>query len=927
MDSPDPLSQQFSKLEVSSQRKGGKRRVAHVAHDLGFASPHADAPHNFDPNMAATAVGLGFPPTPTPNAAGEQNVQFQQEGFVSSSAITNQFNVTNSPLVQETFDQAATSDVYNINEGIADNLKINNSRSLANAAYIDKRFLSFEHVSPPPAGTQYIAYDQQNATPKFARFSMYSIPDTADLREKSKIPFAMELRPFAELAAESSLDDPVPQIDVKNISRVPRCNRCRAYLCPGMITTGDEMTCSICGFKSQLPPEYICHVYGGKRDDFDSRQELFKGVVDYIVPETYNWNEKDTRALHRVFLIDMSYEAYLSKAVEAMCGAIRTTLYGETGESLLPEGSTISIIGYDNRLHFYDLSANLEQTTVAYVGDLDDPFLPFFGGLYADPTTSNMIIDQTLQSIEQTERYSKKGIAFGAALTAAALILEEVGGGQIISSLSQMPQYEPGKLVQKIANDTNQLDFINSICTPDNKFYQQLLTRFIKNNISLNIFIVATQGIDLGNLGNLTYKTGGILKDFLFFDINRDEFTFIYAVKEAVLSVAGYQCQFKTRCSHGLQVLSYHGVETESGADAPLIPVVSANTSIVCEFGYNNKLSTAKDAHFQTSFLYTSSDGVRKVRVINSILSVSSRLHDIFAFADEDTIVKYLLNNSLPKFSTGSLVALRNSLLVDVVNMLSSYRVNVIGNNAFQDVLVTPQSLQTLSMKICFILKSRAYLEKISFPDLRLESYFNLLQMSSSQMSAYLTPFLFCLHDLQDTDCMITSETGLMNIPEILPLSSTQLQIGGAYLLFNGSKIIIWLHTDVNPALLHDLFGEYCDSIEQVIPFIGQLPYLDSHISLQVRNLCRFLAKQFNNYDLMSIEVCRFGIDKSEMEFKTCLLEDRSHNLDASFSDFLKNLATQINKKVTSSLSKSAPKNDNISGADGHNLSNRFGIF
>lgn len=897
----EDLQQGVSALSVGDKR----RRTNHAFHALAPEPTAAPNDPYFDPNHAASSVGLFAP---------------GQQAFspaVAGSPLTFTTSAVPTPaMAQEQFSAPSGAQ----ESDIGTSLSVSELRNRSNAKYAREEFHSFEHVFPPLAGTAYRAHDQYNATPKFARMSMYSVPYTEELRGSTKLPLAMELIPFADQALEH--DEDVAQIDVRETEFVPRCRRCRAYLSPGMKTSSHDMVCNICGFKSPLPSDYVSNLdFNGHREDYQRRPELFKGVVDYVVPQEYNWNEEKSKPMYRVFLIDISFEAFKAKMVEASCNAIRTALYDSEGQCALPEGTKVAIIGYDQSVHFFDLSPELEQTSVSLVNDLDDPFLPFMGGLFADPVESAQIIDMTLMTIEQQVKQALSGCAFGAAVKAAGMALAEYGGGQIVATLSQLPVVAPGNLKLKVS-DLNEIEWFKSICTPNDKYYQQLITEFVAKNVSLSLFVGSQSSVDLGNLGNLAIKTGGTVREWYRFDIERDEVTFIYAMKAAMVAVAGYQCQLKVRCSHGLVVKTCYGpFDTANDGETVSIPTVGADTSIVVEFGYNGTLDTKKDAHFQAALLYTSATGERKVRVVNSIVSITQRAVDVFSFADQDVLFKLLLRRSLSFFQTSVLAGLKNALLMRVSEINAAY--SSVNGKGTPDTLILPSSLHTLPMMLLAVWKSKAYSASLKVPDPRLSSYFNLMNLSSARLSVYVYPLLICLHDLAEEDCTVDETTAIFRMPQTLPLTLSNLQYGGAYLIFNGERAIIWIHKDVHPLLLQDLFGEYCESIDQVGSYISQLPRLDSQISTQVRALLTHLARQYTNAENISVEVCRFGMDQNEVEVQQLFVEDQNSMMDPSYPDFLKTVHQEMNKKSTGTP---ALRQSSLTSDDGAALTSRFGF-
>lgn len=949
-----------------------KKRGLHAFHDFTSQnSIHGNDP-NIDPNEAA--IGL-YPPQFSSSMSSLNtptlpfNNQFQSpasviNGSPFSHQIPNQFvqqspsvssihspfvnnvasfndqpsNLNNNIINNNTLNNnTITSEAYNINEvSVVDDLSISNKRNIMNEIYENQEFLSFEHVLPPFAGTEYKSIDQGNVVPQFGRVSMYSIPFSEELREKTKIPLGIVLRPFADFQSniESNTESMnIKQVKIEEGSTVPRCRRCRAYLNPAMQYTDNNMICNICGFSSPLPNEYISTIgMNGIRDDYHVRPELNTAVIDYVVPKEYNLNEniESNNPLHRIFLLDLSHSSYHLKVVETVCSAIRISLFNDDGSSKLPPGAKISIIGFDNKIHFFNLSPDLQKTTVSLVTDLEDPFIPFNDGTFVDPNESFNIIDSTLTAIETNDSYKAPEPAFGAALKAAQLLLKEVGGGQIISVLSTIPSLGPGNLMVKTSNGKLENDYIKETFTFDNKFYSDLSNEFVKDNIGVNLLIATQSNVDLINLASFATNTGGTVKEWLPFNYETDEISLIFEINKVIENIAGYQCQLKVRCSHGLQVKNYYGpFKTITGDLAPNIPIVSSDSSIVCDFTYDSKLNTTKDAHFQAAFLYTSKDGSRKVRVINMILSVSQRISDVFNFIDQDSVVKILLKRINENFKNTTMVALKNSLMMQVSDILAAYKHYIAGNQNLlnqTNQFILPECLKTLPMVILSILKTKAFKSKIQYSDLRVSSLFKLSQYNLTKLSVYLYPVLYCIHSLDEEDFIPNEQTGLIRVGKSLSLTVNNLEFGGAYLIYNGEKMMIWVHSDVNPLLLQDLFGSHIENIQDLSnDTVSSLPILDTHISVQVRNMVEYLTKHFNNTKKQNIEIVRFRIDSNEREFQQMFVEDKSDDLIWSYSDFLKEMHKHVDTKFKS-LSSDA-SSGKAADNDGENISRRFGIF
>ena len=368
-----------------------------------------------------------------------------------------------------------------------------------------KSFFTFQNIVPPTAGTQYHAVDQGTSSSKFMRSSMYNVPETEQLRNATKLPLSVTIRPFAPLLAT---EEPIPVVDMQKLGfsteadpldvGPPRCRRCRTYMNPAMQhTTHNRFVCNICQFPNNtIPDDYISMVdpITGARTDANVRPELHKGVYDIIVPKEYNVGGAGTinHELHHVFLIDISEQSVRQHLPILIADTIRATLYSleydeqpDTADPNEPHKKTVpgkfAIITFDKRLQFYNLAPSLDSTQLYISSDLEDPFVPFSEGLFADPEESRICIEDALNNLELLSS-NENGIAdpepcFAAAVRTAMLCLESVGGGKITSVLSNLPSWGPGSLTYKDRRNVGRSptpEQEKAVYNPDNEYYQLL---------------------------------------------------------------------------------------------------------------------------------------------------------------------------------------------------------------------------------------------------------------------------------------------------------------------------------------------------------------------------------------------------------------------------------------------------------------------
>lgn len=758
-----------------------------------------------------------------------------------------------------------------------DTLSVAFQRHRASLEFGKAPFKSFENALPPPSTAHIRCVDQGTASPHFARLTLYSVPASETLRAASKLPLGLCLRPFAPILPGEA---PVPEVDVRADGPI-RCRRCRAYLNPHFRFTHEQkFVCNLCGVVSTVPAEYQAPLdVSGHRVDAQQRPELHSGVVDFLVPESHWAQETKPETLRVLFLIDVSAH---QDAVRATTDAIRSLLND------LEPGTAVGIIAYDQRIHFFDLTA--ERAQLLIVSDLEDVFVPLNEGLFVDPEQYQYAIHDALNKVDEIfADFKTAEVAYGAALNYALEALKLVGGGKVVATLSKLPTWGVGALA---VNELKGLVPETYKCS--NEFYQRLADAYLAANVGLDLFVTCSGSVDLINSANVVARTAGMLKLYSNFIVERDELQYTEDIRAAVLNTRGYQGQLKVRSSTGIQVSSLYGNIDTLNTEL-VVPVLTSNQQVSVLFSYDGKLDVHKDVHFQSAVLYTGVDGQRRVRVVNVVAAVTDDISNVFAFADQDTIVDIIVKNCLHYISKQNPIEVKNSTKDKLVQIFSQYRALAANTNLLPTQLVFPDSLNTLSAFISSFQKSRIFKTSLS-NNLAVYDYFELNSLTLDKLLLKLYPRLVNLVNLAPDHATYDSE-GEFVLPEDARASSQSLHYGAAYFVFNGVKLFLWLHSAVSPLLLQDLFG--VDSLVNISAFLTELPQTGTHISKQAHNIVDFFSS-YMNQGTLGIQLCRQGIDGNEFEFGEFLVEDRALDRTESYLEFVGDVHRLIKAKIDS---------------------------
>ncbi|EQL03786.1 Sec23/Sec24 family protein [Ophiocordyceps sinensis CO18] len=795
------------------------------------------------------------------------------------------------------------------------------SRDSAQPHFLKNVYPTFERHVPPPTTISFVAYDQGNASPKFARLTMNNIPATPDGLQATGLPLGLLLQPLAPVQAGEAA---IPVLDFGDTGP-PRCHRCRAYINPFMMfrSGGNKFVCNLCTHPNDTPPNYFCATSPqGVRVDRDQRPELYRGTVEFVVPKEY-WTREPV-GLRWLFVIDATQESYNKGFMETFCDGILNALYGgkadDQGEPKprLPEGAKVGFMTYDKDIHFYNINPRLEQAQMMIMPDLEDPFVPLGEGLFVDPNESKALITSLLTRLpEMFSDIKNPEPALLAGLNSALAALETTGG-KVVCSCSALPTWGPGRLFLRDDGNHPGGEMDKKLYTTEHPAWKKVAEKMAASGVGADFFLAAPSGgyLDIATIGHVAATTGGETFYYPNFIAPRDSPKLSAEIAHTVTRETGFQALMKVRCSNGLQVGAYHGnfVQHTFGADLE-IGVMDEDKALAVSFSYDGKLDSKLDAHFQSALLYTTASGQRRVRCSNVVASVSETskeasmrdqsIHSCMKFVDQDAVVALLAKEASTKLATTSsnLKDVRNWLSERTIDVMACYRKHSAQQHPAGQ-LVMPERLKEFCMYMLCLIKSRAFKGGIENSDRRVQEMRMVRAMGSTELSLYLYPRIIAVHNLQPDEGFADAETGHLKMAPSVRASFSRVEPGGVYLVDNGQQCLLWCHEETSPNLITDLFGEGKDSLKSLNAYTSSLPVLETHLNCQVRNIIEFL-KTMRGSKGLTIQLARRGIDGAEYEFARMLVEDRNNEAQ-SYVDWLVHVHKGVQLELSGQRKKEA---------------------
>ncbi|KAG0210758.1 COPII coat Sec23p-Sfb3p heterodimer component, partial [Mortierella sp. GBA30] len=681
------------------------------------------------------------------------------------------------------------------------------------AEWSDKPFITSSRTQVAPiASSDFMAIDEGNCNPRFFRMTTYNIPNTEDLLNTSQLPMGLVIHPLAKLRADEA---PIETVDFGDTGPA-RCRRCNAYINPYMIFTngGQRFVCNMCLFENEIEPSYFCNLdMNGRRLDLDQRPELRNGTIEFAVPKEY-WNKTPAPAAY-VFAIDVSWNAVQSGMLAQCVAGIKDAIWDANGVSKLVPGAQIGILTYDKNVHFYNLSSNLEQAQMMVVPDVNDVFVPLSEGFLVNPETSKNIVESLLEMLPQLFAENKTTEPVIGAVVQAVRMALESRGGKLILFQTALPTFGPGTLKHRDDSKLYGTDKERTLFAPQDDFYKKLGESCVDAGLCIDLFLFPNAYVDVSTLGCLSSVTGGETLLFPNFNAARDGAKFVGNLAKIVGRPFGFNALMRVRCSAGLRIAEHFGnFHMKNSTDLELAGIDSEKAFGVL-VKHDGKLDEKTEASFQVALLYTTADGLRRVRVHNFSTPVTTLLGNVFRWADMDTTINFLSKGAISQALSKPLNDVRDALTEKCVKILSSYRKNCASSTA-PGQLILPESFKLFPLYALTMLKSRSLRGgKDINSDMRVHQMRMLKSMGVSESIAFLYPRMVPVHAMDEKMGVLDSR-GCVLLPPLVRVSYPRLSPAGAYLLENGQCLYLWMGREIPSEFLQDVFG--VSTLDEVDP-------------------------------------------------------------------------------------------------------------
>jgi len=264
---------------------------------------------------------------------------------------------------------------------------------------------------------------------------------------------------------------------------------------------------------------------------------------------------------------------------------------------------------------------------------------------------------------------------------------------------------------------------------------------------------------------------------------------------------------------------------------------------------------------------------------------------DIFSGADLEAIAYMITAKSISRSVTKPLQDVRRMALETCIDIVYAFRCHCSTKSFNPKILVIPEGLKLLPLYVICLLKNVFMKNGRVSVDFRIFTRMLLYSMSVRELTLFLYPRMFALHNLPEKEGTL-DENGRVILPRWQRLLNCTLQSDGCYLLDTGYRMFLWLGREVHPEFLQRVFDT--NSFHENLSF----NIADDPLANRVKAIISALQMEHPTYKLLI--TAKQGGEK-ELVFVQMMFEERVEET-MSHADILALIHREVSAKLGKSL-------------------------
>ncbi|XP_078387070.1 protein transport protein Sec24A-like isoform X2 [Cetorhinus maximus] len=379
-------------------------------------------------------------------------------------------------------------------------------------------------------------------------------------------------------------------------------------------------------------------------------------------------------------------------------------------------------------------------------------------------------------------------------------------------------------------------------------FYKVLALEFCGQQTGVDLFLLSQQYTDLASIACLPRYTCGYVYYYPAFHHIHSS-ALVEKLQEEFRShltrSTGYEGLLRIRYTQGLVLETFHGNSFLQTAQMLSLPCVCPQAEFAFQMMIDGAVTESSLVVFQSSLLYTSCQGERRVRIYTYCLPVVSSLSEVYAGVNMAAMMGILSKMAVDHSVRICLAYTRDELIRVLIDALLAYRVSACCPK--QPAFSIPRSLQQLPLYVLALLKQPAFQTDAAMSlDERVFTMSQLLVQPLTFVLRMVYPDLYRIDDYLPSESAdnVTLEAGKGSVkrPALIPLMAENLTLQGAFLIDCGNVLYIWVGRHCSTSFLDGVLG--VSSYTSLPGTLTLLPILQNPASKLIQALLGSLRKE-----------------------------------------------------------------------------------
>ena len=633
----------------------------------------------------------------------------------------------------------------------------------------------------------------------------------------------------------------IPLINYYQENNFPRCKNpfCHAYISPftKLIQNGEKYICHICNFINQTDTFFSQKL----ENNYNNNIELCNSSYEFITSKAY-WGKKNPNKSFFIFVIDTSLHSinsnFLFSVIESLKDAINNNIIFNYSFT------KVSFITYNNNIQFYSFNQKSNQTQPQILNITDEePFLPIIlDNLIFDLEKEKEKILQIIDCIS-TQYLNNNNLnniirdsnKIFDSIKSAYLIGEKLGGNIFLFSSSNNINKLP-KMNGQTNNDINNKELFYYSPNDKNQL-RQIGLLLTKSNLSIDLFVNCDKVINLITLNQLCEYSNGTIHLFKNYNYDEDYFRLFNQIRKCLSRFNVYEGEMRIRFSHRYKIQNFFTPTLISNinnntAKVFVCPSINNEQSYQITIDFNDNINDNNNNNnnndindelndydnylfIQSALLYSYGDGTKRVRIHNLSIPLSENINDIFNGINSESLICMFMKMGIDK--TFKIKSLSNSY--SFMQTTFNYFITSFYKLCYQKELT--QNLENLPIYFLGLLKNKIYnIKEIENKyDIDISNYYRIRiqKIPNEEILPFIVPNIYPLHKLlyEQNLGLINKDTGIINLPEIIPPKFSSLENNGFYLIDNGFYLILYFRKLTDTQIIKSFFQvENLDNIQ-----------------------------------------------------------------------------------------------------------------